>query len=76
MREHQDQYLSGLKNNVSELASQMTSMLTDYAEQVNSQTENTLTNWAEHTTNYAQEMTTTVNALSSIVDEIEVKLSN
>ena len=54
----------------------MTSMLTDYAEQVNSQTENTLTNWAEHTTNYAQEMTTTVNALSSIVDEIEVKLSN
>ena len=76
MRSHQDEFLKGLHNNVSELSNQMSSMLADYSEQVNSQTENTLVNWAKHTTNYANEMTSTVNALSSIVDDIEMKLGS
>ncbi len=43
--------------------------------QANSQTERHLTDWSKHTTNYATSMNSAVQALSSVVDEIENKLS-
>jgi len=75
MNEHQNAFLNDLKNNVSELSKQMTSLLSDYSEQANAQTARHLGVWAEHTTNYAQQMNTAATALSSVVDEIENKLS-
>ena len=74
MKEHQNEFLNNLKNNVGELADQMTNLLSDYASQANSQTERHLGVWAEHTTNYAQQMNNAAQALASVVDEIEVKL--
>jgi len=76
MRKHQDVFLQNLKSNVSELANQMTTLLSDYAMRANSQTEHHLDAWAKHTTNYAQQMNSACLALSNVVDEIEMKLSN
>lgn len=74
MRDHQDQYLNALKTNVSELAEQMTDLLGEYASQANAQTSEHLGVWAKHTTNYAAQMNSATQALSSVVDEIEEKL--
>jgi hypothetical protein len=74
MREHQGVFLSELKTNVSDLANQMTSLLKDYAAQANSQTTQHLDIWAKHSTDYAVQMNQAAQALSSVVDEIEVKL--
>ena len=76
LEEHQKSYLGALKANVASLAEQMTQLLSDYAEQANAQTANHLNLWAEHTTNYAQQMNSAAQALSSVVDEIEVKLGS
>lgn len=74
MREHQSFFLNELKVNVSDLANQMTKLLEDYASRANSQTEQHLNDWSKHSTNYATNMNNAVQALSTIVDEIEVKL--
>lgn len=74
MRGHQREFLNELKENVSELSNKMTSLLSDYSEQANSQTERHLRSWAEHTTNYSQQMNNAILALSNVVDEIEGKL--
>ena len=76
LEEHQQSYLGALKANVTSLAEQMTQLLSDYAEQANAQTASHLNLWAEHTTNYAQQMNSAAQALSSVVDEIEVKLGS
>ena len=74
MREYQGVFLSELKTNVNDLANQMTSLLKDYADQANAQTTDHLGIWAKHTTNYAVQMNQAAQALSSVVDEIEIKL--
>jgi archaellum component FlaC len=74
MNIHQEQYLAGLKQNVEDLASQMTELLEEYAAQANGQTQTHLNVWAQGTTQYASQMNSAVNALSGVVDEIEVKL--
>jgi len=74
MRDHQSVFLNELKGNVSDLANQMTDLLSDYAKQANTQTERHLGAWAEHTTNYAQQMNSAAQTLSSVVDEMEDKL--
>jgi len=74
MKDHQNDFLKSLKVNVSDLANQMTKLLTDYSQQANSQTANHLGIWAEHTNNYASQMNNAAKALSSVVDEIEDKV--
>lgn len=74
MNVHQERYLAALKKNVEDLASQMTELLQDYAVRANGQTEAHLNIWAQGTTQYASQMNNAVNALSGVVDEIEVKL--
>ncbi len=76
MEEHQNSYLATLKENIQELADQGTQLLSDYAEQANGQTKNHLKIWAESTSEYAAQMNNAVNALSSVVDEIETKMAN
>ena len=76
MNAHQKLYLAGLKQNVEDLASQMTELLENYASRANSQTERHLNVWAKGTTQYAEQMNMAMNALSNVVDEIEVKLGH
>lgn len=76
MEQHQQRYLESLKMNVQELSEHGTQLLMEYAAQANGQTKEHLAIWGEHTTEYAQQMTQTVHALSSVVDEIENKMSH
>ncbi|MFT6857889.1 MAG: hypothetical protein ACI9NA_000304 [Gammaproteobacteria bacterium] len=76
LEQHQNSYLATLKENIQELADQGTQLLSDYAEQANGQTKNHLKIWAESTSEYAAQMNNAVNALSSVVDEIETKMAN
>jgi len=74
LKSSQSDYLRDLKQNVSELSSQMTTLLSDYAEQANSQTSNHLKVWADSSTTYAVQMNNAAKALSSVVDEIQDKV--
>jgi len=74
LKSSQSDYLQTLKGNVSDLSKQMTSLLTDYAEQANSQTTNHLDIWAKSSTQYAESMNNAARALSSVVDEIQDKV--
>ncbi|WP_252176408.1 anti-phage ZorAB system protein ZorA [Endozoicomonas sp. 4G] len=74
MSEHQLHYVNSLKQNVEELAAKMTNLLEEYATQANSQTTRHLNVWAEGTNQYAATMNTAAQALSGVVDEIEMKL--
>jgi hypothetical protein len=74
LEQHQNSYLTTLKENVQELADQGTKLLSDYAEQANGQTKAHLTIWAQSANDYAAQMNNAVNALSSVVDEIETKV--
>ncbi|ADJ28737.1 anti-phage ZorAB system protein ZorA [Nitrosococcus watsonii] len=76
MEVHQKSYLDSLKRNVQELSEQGAKLLSDYAGQANAQTKEHLNIWAGHTTNYAEQMNGAARALSSVVDEIEDKLSH
>ncbi len=64
-----------MKRNVQELTEQMAHLLEDYAEQANGQTAEHLKIWANSSTQYAESMNTAVRAISSVVDEIQDKVS-
>ncbi|HBC0002752.1 anti-phage ZorAB system protein ZorA [Vibrio parahaemolyticus] len=66
---------SEMKRNVKELTEQMAQLLEDYAEQANGQTAEHLKVWANSSTQYAESMNTAVRAISSVVDEIQDKVS-
>jgi len=74
MTEQQDRFLDQQKINVETLSTQMTSLLRDYAEQANSCTKEHLDVWSQGTYEYAGRMNEAMNALASIVDEIEVRV--
>jgi hypothetical protein len=76
LKSTQSEYLKSLKQNVTELSIQMTKLLTEYAEQANSQTSSHLKIWSESTTVYATQMNNAVMALSSVVDEIQNKVGS
>ena len=75
MKEHQEEYLSALDENVSDLSKQVSESLKDYAEQANGQTANHLQLWAQHTSSYSEKMNVLVGAIQNVVDEIETKSS-
>lgn len=74
LKSSQSEFLSELKRNVGELSSHMSQLLSDYAEQANSQTSTHLRIWADSSTQYAEQMNSAARALSSVVDEIEDKV--
>jgi hypothetical protein len=74
LKSTQSEYLKDLKQNVAELSSQMTNLLSEYAEQANSQTTSHLKVWADSSTAYAVQMNNAAKALSSVVDEIQDKV--
>lgn len=74
LKSSQSVYLKELKENVSELSVQMTTLLSDYAAQANSQTTNHLQVWAESSTAYATTMNSAAKTLASVVDDIQDKV--
>jgi hypothetical protein len=74
LKSQQTAYLTELKRNVSELSTQMTTLLSDYAEQANAQTTNHLQVWAESSTAYATTMNSAAKTLASVVDDIQDKV--
>lgn len=75
LEQHQNSYLATLKENIEELAKNGTNLLRDYAEQANGQTKEHLKIWAQSANDYAAQMNDAVRALSSVVDEIENKVT-
>ena len=75
LKSSQAEFLTELKRNVGELSNDMSQLLSDYAEQANSQTATHLRIWADSSTQYAEQMNSAARALSSVVDEIEDKVS-
>lgn len=74
LKSSQSDYLKELKQNVSELSNQMTTLLSDYAERANAQTTNHLQVWAESSTSYATTMNSAAKTLASVVDDIQDKV--
>lgn len=70
----QKEFIGELKGEVDSLSRNMTRMLEDYAEQANGQTAQHLSTWSQSVTDYSAQMNNAIKALSSIVDEIQVKL--
>lgn len=73
MKDHQEEYLSALDENVSDLSKRVAESLNDYAEQANGQTASHLQLWAQHTSSYSEKMNVLVGAIQNVVDEIETK---
>lgn len=74
LKSSQREFIGDLKSEVEDLSSNMTQMLEEYASQANSQTAEHLRVWAQSVTDYSTQMNSAVKALSSVVDEMQVKL--
>lgn len=70
----QKEFIGDLKGEVEQLSGNMTQMLEDYAIQANGQTADHLKIWSQSVTDYSTQMNNAVKALSSVVDEMQVKL--
>jgi hypothetical protein len=74
LKSSQKEFIGELKNEVEDLSKKMTQLLGDYAEQANGQTAEHLSVWSKSVTDYNVQMNNAVKALSSVVDEMQVKL--
>jgi ABC-type transporter Mla subunit MlaD len=74
LKTSQKEFIGDLKGEVDELGRSMTKMLEDYAEQANGQTADHLRVWSQSVNDYSTQMNNAVKALSSVVDEMQVKL--
>lgn len=70
----QREFIGDLKDEVEQLTGNMTKMLEDYAAQANGQTADHLKIWSQSVTDYSTQMNNAIKALSSVVDEMQVKL--
>lgn len=70
----QKEFIGDLKEEVDGLSRNMTRMLEEYAEQANGQTAEHLKIWSSSVTAYSAQMNNAVKSLSSVVDEMQVKL--
>ena len=70
----QKEFIGDLKGEVEQLSGNMTQMLDDYATRANGQTAEHLKIWSQSVTDYSVQMNNAIKALSSVVDEMQVKL--
>lgn len=70
----QKEFIGDLKGEVEQLSGNMTQMLDDYATRANGQTAEHLKIWSQSVTDYSAQMNNAIKALSSVVDEMQVKL--
>lgn len=75
MREHQDAYLESLKEQLRKLADQISLLISNYAQQSNEQTGMLLKQWSKEGSAFGEEVKNLAGALSSVVDEVQEKLS-
>jgi hypothetical protein len=84
MKQHQEDFLSGvgeeftrlgalLKDQVTAIENQARQWLEAYSTAVNDQVQDRMEKWNSVSQQYADQMLNTVNAISSIVDELEVR---
>ena len=71
---HMETLQKSLNSHVSELEEHLERLLSGYAERVQSQTADRMDHWNEHTNNYTTNMTNAIQALASVVDDIETKM--
>lgn len=64
-----------LQTHLVQVQQQVADLLTSYSDRVKDQTVARLNTWNEHTNNYISSMTDAVRTLSSVVDEIDGKVS-
>ena len=64
-----------LQQHLTEVQQQVAGLLSDYGDRVKDQTVTRLNTWNEHTNHYISAMTDAVKTLSSVVDEIDGKVS-
>jgi len=69
--EHHHQFRQTLTQHVSSLEQEVTRLLTDYASQVQHQTNERLNEWNNHTRDFATTMRDAVFTISDVVNEIE-----
>ncbi|RLT90792.1 anti-phage ZorAB system protein ZorA [Ketobacter sp. GenoA1] len=72
---HFNSLAESLREHLAEVQQQVSKLLSDYAETVQSQTVARLNTWNEQTNSYISSMTDAVRTLSSVVDEIDGKVS-
>lgn len=72
---HFNSLAESLREHLAEVQQQVSKLLSDYAERVQSQTVARLNTWNEQTNSYISSMTDAVRTLSSVVDEIDGKVS-
>ncbi len=71
---HFDSLGNSLKVHVQDLEKHISTLLTEYSQQVQSQTSNRMNEWNGQTNQYISSMTDAVRTLSGVVDEIETKI--
>jgi len=67
---------ASLNKHIESMQQQTTDLLTEYANRVNEQTIDRMNTWNEQTSEYISQMTSAVQVLNGIVDDIETKLGN
>lgn len=72
---HFNALAESLNAHLAEVQDQVSRLLSDYSERVQSQTVSRLNTWNEQTNNYISAMTDAVHTLSGVVDEIDGKVS-
>lgn len=76
LKDNQKVFLDNLQMRVDDLNKSMKQSLQDYAEQANGQTAEYLKVWTSSVNEYSVKMNSAVNALSSVVDEIQGKIGD
>ena len=74
--QHFDTLGASLNKHIESMQQQTTDLLTEYANRVNEQTIDRMNTWNEQTSEYISQMTSAVQVLNGIVDDIETKLGN
>jgi ABC-type transporter Mla subunit MlaD len=75
VNEHFENVAGAMSQHIEQLETQVAKLLSDYAAQVQIQTEDRLNDWNKQTQEYTSAMSNAVNALSSVVDDIETKVA-
>jgi hypothetical protein len=75
MRKHQEDFQQALDMQVKNLETDIVKVIAEYGERVNGQTIERLKEWNIQTSQYTSTMTDAISSLSTVVDEIEAKMS-
>ncbi|GAB5521696.1 MAG: anti-phage ZorAB system protein ZorA [Rhodothermales bacterium] len=70
MRTHQDAFQEALTQHVERWGEELDGLLRDYGELVSNQTQERMNDWNKNTSAYTSNMTTAVQVLSGVVDEL------